>query len=169
MHEHSQRFSYDLIILLWKNCEGVRDSVSSGQCCGTDPSFWRNAIMFHWIFCHSFQQSWNKDEYVRKEWGWTCETASSVAILKIGTIMTNCDNYRQSWNFVTNMENSDNTDHIASRGLSLTSCQSCFIGSRSCWACRRRRQRLRSPNRDMPSEWVKRQRRKNKTGGDRGR
>ena len=61
-----------------------------------------------------------------------------VTILKI---MNNCDNYDQLWQFskvmtfsgncqqlwisVTIVKKCDNIDHIASRGLSLTSCQSC--------------------------------------------
>ena len=41
--------------------------------------------------------------------------------------MNFCDNYQQLWIFVTFVKNCDNFDNIASRGLSLTSCQSCLL------------------------------------------
>ena len=45
---------------------------------------------------------------------------------QLSTVVNFCDNYQQLWIFVPIMKNYDNTDHIASRGLSLTSCQSCL-------------------------------------------
>ena len=51
----------------------------------------------------------------------------------IKTIINSCE----SWIFVTIVKKCDNIDHIASRGLSLISCQSCWNVLRSLVYCGR--------------------------------